>query len=56
MIYLENFGVPLVIINSYDVAVDLLDKRSIKYSSRPSPIMFDELWVTVSRVVCHKMF
>ncbi|KLO06514.1 CyP450 monooxygenase [Schizopora paradoxa] len=43
IIYLENFGVPLVIINSYDIAVDLLDKGSIKYSSRPSPVMFDEL-------------
>ena len=45
IIYLENFGSPLVIVNSHDVAVDLLEKRSAKYSSRPVGYMSDILYV-----------
>ncbi|KLO06513.1 CyP450 monooxygenase [Schizopora paradoxa] len=51
IIYLENFGSPLVILNSYEATIDLLEKRSIKYSSRSTPPMVDELqdwtWLTV---------
>lgn len=51
IIYLENFGVPLVILNSYEATIDLLEKRSVKYSSRPTPTMGSELqdwsWLTV---------
>ena len=45
IIYLENFGSPLVILNSYETTIDLLEKRSIKYSSRSTTPMLDELLV-----------
>lgn len=45
VVYLENFGVPLVVLNSYEAATELLEKRSIKYSSRQLGTMIDELSV-----------
>jgi len=51
IVYLENFGAPFVILNSYETTIDLLEKRSIKYSSRPLTTMVDQLqnwtWLTV---------
>lgn len=43
LVYIENVGVPMLIINSYDAAMDLLNKRSAIYSSRPQLIMTCEL-------------
>ncbi|KAI5119817.1 hypothetical protein M0805_006950 [Coniferiporia weirii] len=43
MVFVQNLGKPAVFINSYEVAVDLLEKRSLIYSSRPESIMFLEL-------------
>lgn len=43
LIYVENLGIPMLFINSYEVACDLLDKRSAIYSSRPPMIMPCEL-------------
>jgi len=39
MVYLEIVGMPMLIVNSHDVAVDLLSKRSANYSSRPQLVM-----------------
>ncbi|QRV88551.1 cytochrome P450 family protein [Ceratobasidium sp. AG-Ba] len=41
--YLSIFGKPLVVVNSFKVASDLLDKKSSKYSERPTFEMAGEL-------------
>uniref|UniRef100_A0A8H7Y6Y8 O-methylsterigmatocystin oxidoreductase n=1 Tax=Psilocybe cubensis TaxID=181762 RepID=A0A8H7Y6Y8_PSICU len=38
-IYLEIFGSPIVVLNSYKACIDLLDKRADIYSDRPIGIM-----------------
>ncbi|KLO13426.1 cytochrome P450 [Schizopora paradoxa] len=43
IIYVENAGDSTLIINSYEVAVELLTKRSAIYSSRPHMVMNNEL-------------
>ncbi|KAH8118941.1 cytochrome P450 [Phellopilus nigrolimitatus] len=43
IIFVENLGMPIVFLNSYQAAVDLFEKRSSIYSSRPSSIMISEL-------------
>ncbi|KAJ3563625.1 hypothetical protein NP233_g8820 [Leucocoprinus birnbaumii] len=43
VIYLEAGGKKIVILNSYDAATDLLDKKSHVYSSRPQTTMLCEL-------------
>ncbi|KAJ8469185.1 hypothetical protein ONZ51_g9161 [Trametes cubensis] len=50
LVYLDAFGQPILILGTHEIAVDLLDKRSSKYSDRAiSPIVqlggFD--WVVV---------
>lgn len=37
--YLEILGSPLVVLNSYKIVVDLLEKRSDIYSDRPVGFM-----------------
>lgn len=39
LVYLENLGKSLLIVNSYETAVELLGKRSAIYSSRPPSVM-----------------
>ncbi|KLO04286.1 cytochrome P450 [Schizopora paradoxa] len=50
LIYVENVGIPILIINSFETASELLVKRSSIYSSRPYITMFNELqglgWIT----------
>ncbi|KAG9087689.1 hypothetical protein FS749_002745 [Ceratobasidium sp. UAMH 11750] len=43
MFYLSIFGKPLIVVNSFKIASDLLDKRSAKYSERPTFQMAGEL-------------
>ncbi|KLO07634.1 cytochrome P450 [Schizopora paradoxa] len=43
LIFLKSLGQPMVIINSYDVAVDLFEKKSTNYSDRPTSVMVNEL-------------
>ncbi|KLO09739.1 cytochrome P450 [Schizopora paradoxa] len=43
LLYLRGFGQSIVIINSYEIAVDLLERRSLKYSDRPNSVMLNEL-------------
>ena len=45
MVYLKVFGQHTVAINSYELAVELLDKRSAVYSDRPDMVM-GKLYVT----------
>ena len=33
--YLTVLGKPMIVINSYDAAFELLDKRGVNYSTRP---------------------
>ncbi|KLO13425.1 cytochrome P450 [Schizopora paradoxa] len=39
LVYVENMGKPLLIINSYEACIELLNKKSRIYSSRPAPVM-----------------
>ena len=43
LVYLQVFGNPVVFVNSYSLAVELLDKRSLIYSTRPRVAMMNEL-------------
>jgi len=43
IIYLRVFGNPIMVINSFEVAEELLEKRSSIYSSRPTRTMVVEL-------------
>lgn len=43
--YLKGVGQSIIIINSYEIAVNLLEKRSAKYSDRPNSVMVNELSV-----------
>ncbi|GJJ14358.1 hypothetical protein Clacol_008622 [Clathrus columnatus] len=43
IIYLEILGKPLLVLNSSDIAIELLDKRSSIYSDRPHMTMASEL-------------
>lgn len=45
VVYVENLGNPMIFINSYHAAVELLEKRSSIYSSRPRIVMSCELCV-----------
>jgi hypothetical protein len=41
--FVRCLGMPVVIINTYDVATALLDKRSAIYANRPTSVMLGEL-------------
>ncbi|KAH8103709.1 cytochrome P450 [Phellopilus nigrolimitatus] len=41
LVFIRNLGTPYLFVNSYDMAVDLLDKRGDNYSSRPQNIMLE---------------
>ena len=43
LVYLKVLGRPIVFSNTYEATMDLLDKRSLIYSSRPSLPMLREL-------------
>ncbi|QRW02502.1 cytochrome P450 family protein [Ceratobasidium sp. AG-Ba] len=42
IIWLETFGMKIVVLNSYEDAVNLLDKRSVIYSDRVCPMMLKD--------------
>jgi len=44
IVYASAFGKPLIILNSFAVAQDLLQKRGSIYSGRPRLITFSEMW------------
>ena len=37
----------MIVINSYDVAVELFEKKFMNYSDRPNSVMVNELYVTI---------
>ncbi|KAF9269239.1 cytochrome P450 [Marasmius fiardii PR-910] len=43
IIYLDAAGVNIIVLDSMEVAVDLVEKRSMIYSSRPHSVMLNEL-------------
>ena len=43
LVYLNIFGQGLLFVNSYEAAVDLLEKRGAIYSDKPKMIMAGEL-------------
>ena len=40
-VFVENLGIPILFLNSYDAIVELFDKRGNIYSSRPASVMFE---------------
>lgn len=42
VLYFETFGTKWVVLNSYEAAHELLEKRGRKYSDRPRFVMFEE--------------
>ncbi|KAH8103696.1 cytochrome P450 [Phellopilus nigrolimitatus] len=49
LVFIRNLGTPYLFVNSYDVAVDLLDKRGDNYSSRPQNTMLElEGWTELT--------
>lgn len=47
VIYLEIFRTPAIVLNSFEAARDLLDKRSAIYSDRPRLVLLMELYVFI---------
>ena len=45
IVYIHVFGQGLVFLNTYDITVDLMDKRGAIYSDKPALIMAGELCV-----------
>lgn len=43
--YVTVVGQPIIVLNSYQAARDLLEKRSGIYSNRPRMVMLTELYV-----------
>ena len=43
--HVRIFGQPLVVLNSFEAARDLLEKRGAIYSGRPRLVLFSEMWV-----------
>ena len=43
--YVSVVGQPIIVLNSYQAARDLLEKRGSIYSSRPRMVMLTELYV-----------
>ncbi|EJD01808.1 cytochrome P450 [Fomitiporia mediterranea MF3/22] len=41
IVYTENLGIPCIYLNSYQAAVDLLDKNGLNYSSRPRNLVVE---------------
>ena len=45
IVFAKLFQTPAIILNTYEVARELMEKRSDKYSSRPRLIYFVEMYV-----------
>ncbi|KLO07637.1 cytochrome P450 [Schizopora paradoxa] len=43
VVFLRSFGQPMIVVNSYDAAIDLFEKRFGTYSDRPTSVMLNEL-------------
>ena len=47
VLYFHALGRSIVVLNSVEAAVDLLEKRSLIYSDRPPLVMLEDVWVDV---------
>ncbi len=54
LVHLSVFGKSTISIGSYEVACDLLDKRSANYSDRPK-LVIGELYVVVRSLVLSRL-
>lgn len=45
VVYLHVFGQGLLFLNTYDAAIDLLEKKGSIYSDKPALVMAGELYV-----------
>jgi hypothetical protein len=43
LVYMQILGKPVIFLNSYSIAMDLLEKRPLIYSTRPRVVMMNEL-------------
>lgn len=48
VIYIHAFGKPIVILNSFEAAKNLLDRRGAIYVDRPRLVLIQELYVSVN--------
>lgn len=48
VVYFEIFRTPAIVLNSFEVARDLLDKRSAIYSDRPRLVLLMEMCVPLN--------
>ena len=48
VVYFNVLGTPMLVINSYDTAHELLNKKGTLYSSRPRLTMLKELCVPLA--------
>ena len=61
VVHLEIFGKDMIILNTFEAAQDLMERRSAIYSDRPRFVMLAELSVMVARsfrmvlTACHRM-
>ena len=47
VIHIHAFGKPMIILNSYEAAKDLLDRRGAIYADRPRLVLLQELYVSI---------
>lgn len=52
VVYIEIFRTPAIVLNSFEAARDLLDKRSAIYSDRPRLVLLMEMYVFCSAIAC----
>lgn len=52
MVYFNILGRSIIVIDSYDVACELLDKRSRNYSDRPDSVMLSLYVISWSKIGC----
>ena len=54
VIYFNALGRSIIVLNSAQAAIDLLDKRSSIYSDRPRFVMLVNMWVSIQRFLRRK--
>ncbi|TDL20291.1 putative CyP450 monooxygenase [Rickenella mellea] len=56
IIHVSIFAQSMIIINSYEKAFDLFERRSSNYSDRPNHVMMNDLWWRRHRKLFHQKF
>lgn len=47
IVYVHVLGRPMIILNSFDAAKELLEKRGVNYSDRPRLVFIQEMYFLV---------